>query len=138
MSDNNLEIKHDFIQWLFPIRKKSRFNPSAPVLNDESIAITISGSEIVENIRTSLDVIMAFYGWKINDTESDVIRLKKPMVWIKHTHNYDRISRILSSLHLLQLSHLSELFFLAMCKTVKMTKNRNNKYLASNTKPLYF
>ena len=85
MSDNNLEIKHDFIQWLFPIRTKSRFNPSAPVLNDESIAIMISDPEIMENIRTSLDVIIAFYGWKINDTESDVIRLKKPMVWITYT-----------------------------------------------------
>ena len=36
--DDELEYVHDYIQWLFPLRAPSRFNPDAPVLDDEQIA----------------------------------------------------------------------------------------------------
>lgn len=32
-----LEYTHDYIQWLFPLQQKSRFNPDAPLLNDQAI-----------------------------------------------------------------------------------------------------
>jgi hypothetical protein len=32
-----LEYTHDYIQWLFPLKEKSRFNRNAPILNDEVI-----------------------------------------------------------------------------------------------------
>ena len=123
-SDDRLEREHDFIQWLFPTKTKSRFNRNAPVLTDTTIAMMKSDENIMANVRTSLDVMMEFYGWKINETEDSVERLNKPMVWIRRTHNYDRITRILTSLILLDLHRLSELFFLAMCKTIKLVKDK--------------
>jgi hypothetical protein len=30
--DDELEVVHDFVQWLFPLPEPSRFNPDAPLL----------------------------------------------------------------------------------------------------------
>ena len=32
-----LEAVHDYIQWLFPLRVRSQFNPDAPLLDDETV-----------------------------------------------------------------------------------------------------
>ena len=37
-SDQQLELVHNYIQWLFPLTEFSAFNPSAPVLDSETIA----------------------------------------------------------------------------------------------------
>ena len=36
-SDDEMEEVHDFIQWMFPLREPSRFNPDAPLLTDEDV-----------------------------------------------------------------------------------------------------
>lgn len=33
MSDEMWETEHDFIQWIFPTKTRSRFNPNAPVVD---------------------------------------------------------------------------------------------------------
>ena len=35
--DGKLEMIHDFIQWLFPTDEPSRFNPDAPILDEEDL-----------------------------------------------------------------------------------------------------
>ena len=37
-SDREMEDIHDFIQWMFPLREPSRFNPDAPLLTAADIA----------------------------------------------------------------------------------------------------
>jgi hypothetical protein len=124
-NDSRLENAHDFIQWIFPTREKSRFNYSSHVLNCELIKIMKNDEEIMANLRTSFDVMFAFYGWRINDDGDNVERLEKPMKWIKFCHNYDRITRILNCLNIFDVK-LSKMFFLAMCHTVlKYPKNKN-------------
>ena len=36
-SDDRLEMQHDYIQWLFPLRRRGRYNPDAPVLMPSTI-----------------------------------------------------------------------------------------------------
>jgi len=143
-NDEKLECQHDFVQWLFPLNEKSRFNSDAPILTKKSIEIIKYDKEIQANLRTSFDKMFAFYGWKVNDTLDGVERMTievtgengdketrlKPMVWIRHSHNFDRITRILTSMKLLGRTDLSELFFMAMCRTAKGPKAR--KLIASS------
>lgn len=131
-SDEKLESQHDFIQWIFPMIEKSRFNYDAPVLTKRSIEILRSDKEIQANIKVSFDKMFAFYGWKVNETLDGVERMTidiekdgetekklKPMEWLRHSHNFDRITRIMTSLKLMGRTDLSELFFMALCRTAK-------------------
>lgn len=36
-TDEEWEMHHEFIQWLFPLKTPSAFNPDAPLLTDEDI-----------------------------------------------------------------------------------------------------
>ena len=38
LDPSRMEYFHDFIQWMFPLRDPSRYNPGAPVLTDADIA----------------------------------------------------------------------------------------------------
>ncbi|MDD4930692.1 MAG: opioid growth factor receptor-related protein [Candidatus Colwellbacteria bacterium] len=142
-SDEKLESQHDFIQWIFPLIEKSRFNYDAPVLTKRSIEILRTDREIQENIKVSFDKMFAFYGWKVNETLDGVERMTievekdgevekklKPMEWLRHSHNFDRITRIMTSLKLLGRTDLSELFFMALCRTAKGPNAR--KIIASS------
>lgn len=142
-SDDKLESQHDFIQWIFPLVEKSRFNYDAPVLTKRSIKILRSDNEIQANIKVSFDKMFAFYGWKVNETLDGVERMTidvekdgvnekklKPMEWLRHSHNFDRITRIMTSLKFLGRTDLSELFFMALCRTAKGPNAR--KIIASS------
>lgn len=37
--DGDWEGVHDFIQWVFPLKEPSNFNPDAPLLTEEDIAL---------------------------------------------------------------------------------------------------
>ena len=94
-----LEEEHDYIQWLFPLKEASQFNPNAPLLTDEDI------EEIdKDNVRRSFEVMCNFYG--VYYTGASV--LKCPHTWTSRSHewltscnhNFLRITRILKSLSL--------------------------------------
>ena len=57
-----LELTHDFIQWLFPLRDRSAFVPGAPTLTDATVAAFHESSDLRDRLRRSLDVMLAFYG----------------------------------------------------------------------------
>ena len=51
MSDDQIENKHNFIQWIFPLNVKSSAVPSSPMLTKKEI-ISIKNSEIAQkNIK---------------------------------------------------------------------------------------
>src|SRR5215831_12128024 len=60
---DQLEQTHDYIQWLFPLKEKSGFNPTAPALTDEVILAFKSRDELKNRLLRSLDVMLAFYGF---------------------------------------------------------------------------
>lgn len=134
-SDEELEQKHDYIQWLFPLIAKSSYNPDAPLLDKDSIRIMKTDVEILTNIKKSLVVILSFFGWKITESGNNVEEIivsgvPKEKEWLNHSHNFLRVTRILTFLSIIEQKKLLFLFFLAMCKTVR--KNRNNKGLVKS------
>lgn len=49
-----LEYTHDYIQWLFPLKERSRFNQNAPVLNEEVIQAFRTSNELKKRLKKSL------------------------------------------------------------------------------------
>src|SRR5947209_6185945 len=63
LSLEQLEREHDYIQWLFPLRERSTFNPAAPVLDDAAITAFRSRVDLQNAVARSFDVMMRFYGF---------------------------------------------------------------------------
>ena len=113
-----LEAIHNYIQWLFPLVEKSRFNPYAPTLNEEIIQAFRTNANLRNRLITSLKIMLKFYGLQCNDRGSDEIEItksdeysqRKPE-WInRFDHNYLRITRILTSLTILGLKPYAQAF----------------------------
>ena len=87
-SDRDIEYKHDFIQWVFPLTEPSMSVFGAPVLDQKDID-TILLSEVARtNITKSADWFLGF--------------LRRNEHWIKaYDHNHLRITRTIKSLRLL-------------------------------------
>lgn len=111
--DRTLESIHDYIQWMFPTWVASRFNPVAPVLDEEAREAFLASPTLRANLRRSLDRMLDFYGLPFSDG-SLVINSTPCMNGIANrwltagNHNLPRITRILSSCHTLGLVRESE------------------------------
>lgn len=98
------EGRHDYIQWLFPLMEKSRFNLDAPVLTDEDIQILSRDTTARYRLRLATLQMLLFYHenthWRVSGD-----------------HNHMRITRILKCLCLLDARELAEEFyvFLGSC-----------------------
>lgn len=89
-SNEDLEKNHDYIQWLFPLKEPSIFNPNAPLLDDETIEEFKTNNKLRNNVIIAWLKMMSFY------LETN---------WISNNnHNYLRITRILTFLSLCDLS----------------------------------
>src|SRR5258707_4050297 len=60
--DEDLEICHDVIQWLFPLPDPSQFNWNAPLLTEEDIAAFRDNPSLQTNLRTSYERILTVLG----------------------------------------------------------------------------
>ena len=100
-SDAELETTHDYIQWLFPLREPSAFNPWAPVLTAADIAAFRSSPRLQERMRRAFRRMMQFYGFG-----------GRTLPWLTAgNHNFLRLTRILTSLRLAGLeAEAQELF----------------------------
>jgi hypothetical protein len=102
-----LEGTHDFIQWLFPLPEPSGASAHAPILSRDDIAAFAADPALREELRKSLDVMLAFYGLARSGTgEATVIEraptyASRSVEWLDRPHNFLRISRILRCLALL-------------------------------------
>ena len=50
LDHSRMEYFHDFIQWMFPLRDPSQYNPSAPLLTDADVAAFRDRPELRENL----------------------------------------------------------------------------------------
>ena len=97
LSDEEIENTHDFIQWLFPTDKPSRYNLAAPVLSEQDILNVQNSEKAQKNLKYSANWFLNF--------------LDRHSYWIdKHDHNQLRIKRIKKCLRLLIDKNLSEKF----------------------------
>ncbi len=120
--DHLLESVHDYIQWLFPLREGSAFNPDAPVLTDEDIECFRKDPALREALIRSFRRMLDFYGFKLGSREEG-----KPLVgragpwpvqsrrWLTEgNHNFMRITRMLTSLSILGLPEHARAFLGAL------------------------
>lgn len=127
-----LEHKHDYIQWLFPLKERSRFNRKAPILNDEIIQEFLTNTILRIHLLKSLKVMLGFYGLECLNPDSENIEISRSDVyserkqeWINlGNHNYLRLTRILTCLKLLGLENYAEALFECLEKIYKEESRR--------------
>ena len=113
--DEELEVIHDFIQWLFPLTEPSQFTPDAPLLTPEDIAAFHVDPDLRGNLGKSFERMLAFFGLALagegNVVEAANFASRVPEIWAEPNHNWLRVTRILRSLTLLGLAPLATAFF---------------------------
>lgn len=111
-----MESSNNYIQWLFPTAKY--INPEDPILTDEDITLFKSNSKLKENVLTSLDKVLDFFGLRVsNENEQIIVRKGTNFIERKHVlfqgfnHNHLRVTRIIDCLNLLGLKEYSLAIF---------------------------
>jgi hypothetical protein len=112
--DTRLEAVHDYIQWLFPLRERSAFNPAAPVLTPATIAAFLTDRVLHDRLRRSFERMLRFYGLRMTG-EAGTRRVEpaadfpaRGRTWLQPAdHNHLRLTRILASVRLLGLAEES-------------------------------
>lgn len=114
-----LEYRHNYIQFMFPLMEISNFNKKAIILTEDDLLNIYNDKSslyiIQNNMLKSFEVMLNFYGLMMGKSGQIVkasnfdARRKK---WIKiNNHNYLRITRILKSLMLFGLNDEANNFF---------------------------
>jgi hypothetical protein len=106
------ERSHDFVQWLLPTRRRSRYEPGAPVLTDEDVMAFTVRSDLQKRYLVGVSRMEEFLGL-------DRIRFGRPPVWVRGMdHNHKRISRLLESLRDLGLQDRADQVFASVMAIV--------------------
>lgn len=92
-NNQDWEECHDFIQWLFPLPEPSKFNPDAPLLDDEFIERYKSTRELKVLVHAALDRALFFFGYHH--------RKDRPYWFNAGDHNMLRITRVMKFLRLI-------------------------------------
>jgi hypothetical protein len=83
-SDRELEADHQYIQWLFPNRRPSRYNPAAPLATPKTIKTVQSSPGAMDNFRSGLALLTAFY--------------VRNQHWLRErSHNHLRITQVIEA-----------------------------------------
>jgi hypothetical protein len=94
-SNYHLEMVHDYIQWVFPTKTRSQFNPDAPVLDEDTIAELMASPVFHKNFSRAIERINSF--WFVGNTGSN-----GKAEWMEEgDHNLLRMSRFMESCSLL-------------------------------------
>ena len=105
-----LELNHDYIQWLFPLPEPSGANPAAPLLSPTDIATFQSDSALRAELTRSFERMLSFFGLEMVPVRGRrthrIVKADqfedRSGVWLSPgNHNLLRITRILRSLRLL-------------------------------------
>ena len=100
--DEDWELQHDFIQWLFATDEPSMFNADAPVLDAATIALFRADPLLRHRLRRAFGRWLAFCGIACT-ADGLAFDNPNPRVWGRQNHNWLRITRVLRSLNLLGL-----------------------------------
>ena len=111
--DEDWELQHDFVQWLFATDEPSMFNPDAPVLDVATIARFQADPLLRHRLRRAFDRWLAFCG-VVRTDDGLAFDSPNPKVWFRQNHNWLRITRVLRSLNLLGLADEAQAFFILL------------------------
>lgn len=105
--DAYLENKHFWVQWAFPTTAPG-VNSSAPLLDQETIGHFRSDPDLQKQLVKIFKRVLCFFGLKLQEETGVIVKgenfaARAPASWLKpNDHNHLRITRILTSLQLLQ------------------------------------
>ncbi|WP_097005305.1 opioid growth factor receptor-related protein [Lacrimispora amygdalina] len=123
MSNDELEIKHDYIQYMFPLYEYSKVEPFIPILTEYEMnqikRDSMQYSLIQENIKKSFKMMLRFYGLKLEKVEIEKGNdfEKRKEIWINSgNHNYLRITRILKCLMIFEMMDEAMAFYRILLK----------------------
>lgn len=114
--DEDWELQHDFIQWLFATDQESMFNPDAPVLDAATAARFRADPLRRHRLRRAFDRWLSFCGVVRTDAGLAFDR-PNPDVWARPNHNWLRVTRVLRSINLLGLTAEAQAFFALLTTT---------------------
>lgn len=113
---HDLEVVHDYIQWLFPLRERSNFNPRAPLLSEQDIRAFRASATLKATLRKAFSKMLDFYGLELHGNQ--VVRSgnwHQRRGWLTpYNHNLLRVTRILTSLGLLGLEECAQALYVAL------------------------
>jgi hypothetical protein len=138
-SDDELERVHDYIQWLFPLREKSGFNPDAPLLDDATAQEFRERPELQANLRRSFLRMLKFYGLESRGADPPAIHPSKSFPsrstnWLTPSnHNHLRITRILKSLRELGLDPEAQAFFACLTTLYEQEQQKHLPAISPDT-----
>jgi hypothetical protein len=123
-----MESCHDYIQWLFPLREPSNFNPEAPLLTDEDVTYLRNAfahrAPITLKFLQGADKFLAFLGidwdWVFDSFNGYKLTEdfeQRKYTWMEFNHNALRITRFLSCLSILGFNTLATELLEFMKKT---------------------
>ena len=120
-SDERLEAVHDYIQWLFPTKQRSRFNPNAPRVEAEDVRAFQQDGRLRAELIASLRQMLGFYGFDYQEEGGHPIIEpgddweEKSENWFHGgNHNLLRITRILDCLSTMGLGGHAQSFLEAL------------------------
>jgi Opioid growth factor receptor (OGFr) conserved region len=123
MSFDELEDVHDYIQWLFPLRERSAFQPQVPVLDEQTIT-GFQSPGLRSRLITSARIMAGFYGFEVIERDGGYEVRRTPQFpdrsqnWLTSgNHNFLRLTRIIKSLATLGLPGLAAAWLEAL-KTI--------------------
>lgn len=112
-----LEVTHDYIQWLFPLREISKVTPSSPLIDNQVFAAFHDDALLRRHLLASFIRMLAFYGLALRNgvvVKGSNWQERKSNWFTEDTHNNLRITRILKSLSILGLRAEAESFVSAL------------------------
>ncbi len=138
--DAELEGVHNYIQWLFPLPEPSGANPSAPLLDQQTIGEFRCSTELEARLRESFERMLRFYGLELNDREGafEVTEASnfpnRAAVWLQAgNHNHLRITRILRCLMLLGLQAEARAFFIWLSSVYEAERGKPRPGIPDST-----
>ena len=133
--DYNLETKDDYMCWLFPQQDEKYFKDNT--FNQVDIKEFKDNIAIRTNIVKATQRMMLFYGFAIKDENVEEVlplnrREKGMTIGLFSSRNYDRITRILKFLVLVDMEQLSALFLLGLCNAISTNPKLKEKIEENN------
>jgi len=97
-TEEKWEASHTEVQWVFPSRQRSMFNPDAPLLDDDAITLFQDDPELRENLVAAFDSFIGAYGITRDGSNFEWTETKR--TWITYfNHNFLRLTRIMDCLY---------------------------------------
>ena len=100
-SRREIEVVHDFVQWLFPNRAPSRYVADAPVLTDAEVAAIRGDPVALAHLRAGIAMMMRFYaatdGW-LRPLDHNQLRITRILTAARELISVEEARRLLAEI----------------------------------------